>query len=58
MASNREKVVIAGRLMGMGREVDGTVNAEKISLPGIIVSHFPSATSTMRQVICPMESIS
>ena len=40
MVLNREKVVIAGRLVGMGREVNCTVNAEKVSLPGIIVSHF------------------
>ena len=40
MALNREDVVIAGRVIGMGREENCTLNAEKISLPGIIVSHF------------------
>ena len=40
MALNREHVVLAGRLIGMGREETCTLNAEKVSLPGIIVSHF------------------
>lgn len=36
MALNREDVVLAGRLIGMGREETCT---QKVSLPGIIVSH-------------------
>lgn len=40
MALNREGVVLAGRLIGMGREEGCTINAEKVSLPGIIVSQF------------------
>ena len=40
MALNREDVVIAGRVVGMGREEHCTINAEKVSLPGIIVSDF------------------
>ena len=40
MVLNREAVVIAGRLIGMGREESCTINAERLSLPGIIVSHF------------------
>ncbi len=40
MALNRENVVLAGRLIGMGREEDCTLNAQKVTLPGIIISHF------------------
>ncbi len=40
MVLNREDVVLAGRLIGMGREETCTFNAEKLSLPGVIVSHF------------------
>ena len=40
MALNREGVVLARRLVGMGRQEDCTFNAEKVSLPGTILSHF------------------
>jgi hypothetical protein len=40
MALNREDVVLVGRLMGMGREETCTLHAERVSLPGIVVSHF------------------
>jgi hypothetical protein len=40
MALNRENVVLAGRVVGMGREEDCTLNAQKVTLPGIIISHF------------------
>ena len=34
MTSNRESVTLAGRLVGMGREVDCSVRVVKVSLPG------------------------
>ena len=34
MASKREIVTLAGRLVGMGRESDCSVQAVKVSLPG------------------------
>ena len=34
MASRRENVILAAQLRGMGREVDCTVSAVKVSLPG------------------------
>jgi hypothetical protein len=40
MASNREIVMLPGRLKGMGREADCTVGAVKVSLPGTNVSHY------------------
>ena len=33
VTSNRETVMLAGRLSGMGREADCTVSAVKVSLP-------------------------
>ena len=32
-ASNRETVMMAGRLKGMGREAECTVSSEKVTLP-------------------------
>jgi hypothetical protein len=39
MASHRVFAVMSGRLSGMGREADCTVNAVKVSLPGTDISH-------------------
>ncbi len=40
MVLNREGVVLAGRLVGMGREEDCILKAVSMSLPGTIVSQF------------------
>lgn len=34
MSSNRELVLLAGRLMGMGRDESCMISATKVSLPG------------------------